>query len=123
MKEENGREHPDHPEQDEEHQAAETDGKARLQQQLIEIDNRQPVVAAAGQTSFATQLHQHAFTVGFVRHHLEAAIDLLAVGGVAVDKQVDAFGKHRRREADEEVEQIDRIEVGHGRQSCFEGSK
>src|SRR5262245_28305245 len=121
VKEQYGREHSHHSDQDEDNQTTETDGKPRLQQQLIEFDQWQPVIATAGQTALPSQLHEHAFAVGLVGHHLESAIDLFAIGRIAVDEQIHALGKHRRRKADEDVEQIDRIEISHDRSELLRG--
>src|SRR5262249_50212602 len=121
VKKQYGCEHAHHSKQDEEDQTAKTDGKPRLQEQLIEIDNWHSVVPTAGQTALTPQLHEHTFTVCLVRHHLEAAIDLFAVGRIAIDQQIYALGKHRGREADENVEQIDRIEISHDRSELLRG--
>ena len=83
-----GRDHSDH---DNQHQPAEADRQPRLQQKLIEVDQRQSIVAATGEPALAPQLHQHAFAVCLVVHHLETAVDVLAVGGVVVE----ATGKRR----------------------------
>ena len=62
-----GGERGDHADDDEQDQPAETDGQAGLQHELIEVDERQLVFAAAGQPALAPQLHQHAFAVRLAR--------------------------------------------------------
>ncbi len=44
----------------------EADGEAGLQDQPVERDQAEPVIAAAGQAALAPQLDQHAFPVGAV---------------------------------------------------------
>jgi hypothetical protein len=110
-----------HADGNEHHQPCEADGQPGLQQQLVEIDERQPVFAARGQAALAAQLHQHAFAVRLVVHHLETAVDVLAVRRLVVEQQIAAFGKHRRRDADQQIHQIDGVEVEH--QSGCDGSK
>lgn len=114
----NARKNCHHAGNNDEDQTAEANRQPGLQQQLIEIDYRQSIVAAAGQTALAPQLHEHALAVSLVGHHLETAV---AVGRIAVHEQIYALCKHRRREADEDVEQVDRIEIGHGRSERLRG--
>src|ERR1019366_6413866 len=116
-----GRERPDHTDNDDQDQPSEADGQAGLQHELIETDERQPIFAAAGQPALAPQLHQHAFAVRLVVHHLEAAVDVMAVGRLVVEQQIDAFREHRRRDADQQIHQIDRIEVEHGASERLRG--
>src|SRR5689334_8586972 len=87
-------------------QPAKTDCQAGLQQQLIEIDERQPVVAAASQAALPPQLDENALAVGLARHNLEATIDVLSIGRVVVDQQIHAFREHRGRKPDQQVEQV-----------------
>ena len=65
---------------DETAELADAERQAGLQDQPVERDQRQPIVAVAGQPALAAQLDQHALAVGLVLQQLEAAIDVLAVG-------------------------------------------
>ena len=47
-----------------ERQLADAHGEAGLQDQPVERDQRQPVVAARGQAALAAKLHQHRLAVG-----------------------------------------------------------
>src|SRR6185437_16126003 len=64
-----------------------------------------------------------AFPVGLVVHHPQAAVYVLAIGRAGVKQQIAAFDEQRRRHADQDVDEIDRIEVEHGHQSGCVGSK
>ena len=49
---------------------ADAELQAGLQDQPVERDQRQPVVAGRGQAALAAQLHQHALAVGLVVQQL-----------------------------------------------------
>src|SRR6185437_3075005 len=104
-------------------QPPESKRQARLQHELIEIDQRQSVLAAAGEPALSPQLHENAFTVGLVVHHTEAAIDVLTVRRPGVKQQVAALNEQRDRDADENVDQVNGIEVEYRHQSGCVGSK
>src|SRR5271169_2387730 len=118
-----GGERSDHADDDDQDQPSEANVQAGLQHELVEADQRQAVIAAAGQPTLAPQLHQYAFAVRHAVHHLEAAVDVIAVGRLVVEQQIDAFREHRRRNADQEINQIDRVEIEEVCHSGCEGSK
>ena len=59
---------------------AKPDGEARLQDQPVERDQIEPVIAAAGQPAFAPQFDQHAFAIGPVLRQHQPPVDLAAIG-------------------------------------------
>jgi stage V sporulation protein SpoVS len=58
-------------------------------------------------------LDEHAFAVRFVIRYSEAAVDILAIGGLAVEQQIKAFDEQRCRQADQQINQIGGFDLEH----------
>src|SRR5579875_2176410 len=98
---------------DKDKKPAHSDRHAGLQDQAVEPDERQTIIAAGRQTALAPQLHEYALAIGLLVEHLEATVDVLAVGRRIAEKQICAFHEHRDRRADQQVDEVDGVETGH----------
>ena len=104
--------------------SADTDRKARLQDQAVQHLQRQAQIAVAGQSTLAAKLHQHAFAIGLTFHQIKPPVDALAIGGVGEEQQIDRLDEQDRRERREGIEHILAVDVErHGAHSGWLGSK
>src|SRR5205085_11932863 len=110
----NGKRH--HREQHvEQQQLLDAEREPGLQHELVDVDEAQAVVAARSEPALAPQLDEDIFAVGLVLEQLQAAIDVLAVGGAGKAQQVDSLDHQAGRGGNQDIDKIDRVEVeSHG---------
>jgi hypothetical protein len=98
-----------------------------VQDQPVERDEPDPVIAFAGQPALAAQLDQHGLAVGAILRNGEPSVDPAAVGRRREEQQIERLDRESGGERDEQPDQIDRIEieleeVGHGGYPSFRSS-
>src|SRR5262249_17089076 len=90
----------------------------------VELDQGQPEIAAAGETAFTPQLHQHGFAVRLVGHQLQAAVDVLAIRTRGEEQEINGFTEQRGRDRCQQVDEVYRVEFErHGVTAAYSGQK
>jgi hypothetical protein len=85
-----------------------------LQNQTVQRDQRQPVIAFGAQSTLAPELHQDGLAVGHAFHQGQPPVDVLAIRARGEEQQIDRLGEQARGERDEQIDQINRVEFEHG---------
>ena len=94
------------PDADDRRKPPQADGQARLQDEPVERQDREPIEAAGGQPALPAQLNEHAFAVGLILQQPQPAIDATAVGGGREAQQIRRFHEQHGGCRREHIDQI-----------------